>query len=194
MADNTTLSTMSGGDTVRDLDRAAVKTQVVALDIAQASESELLGLGDSRTIIGTSAGLTTATTAYIAGDQLGTEITLASIVRAAKGTIIQSAVLIDKAKVVGAVDAFLFSAATTPATDNLANSWSDPDMLNLLGIIHFTDVIQSANNFAVMATNLPILIKPGSGTSVFCDLVTRTGHTFFGAVGDLQVTLGASRD
>lgn len=191
MADNTT---QTGNDTIRTIDRSSVETQVTAHDIAQSGEAELLGLGDTRIVTGTSAGLTTASTAYLTGEQLGTEITLANIVRTGKGAVIQSAVLIDKAKVIGAVDGYVFSAATTPAADNAANAWSDADMLNLVGVIHFTDVVTSANNYAVMATNLPLAVKPGSGTSLFLDLVTRTGHTFFGAVGDLQASLGVIRD
>lgn len=194
MADNTTRAATSGGDVIRDLDRSGVKTPISLLDVAQSGEAELLGLGDARIITATSAGLTTSATAYTAGDQLGTELTLASILRTGRGAVIQSGVLIDKAKIVGAVDLFLFSAATTPASDNAANSWSDADMANLLGVLHFTDVIQSANNYAVLATNAPVVLKPGSGTSIFADLVTRTGHTFFGATTDLIVNLGVLRD
>ena len=194
MADNTVLNTASGGDTIRDWDRSGVKTQVTAHDIAQSGEAELLGLGDSRIITVTSAGLTTATTAYVTGDQLGTELSFASIVRTAKGSVINSAAIIDKAKVLAAVDLFLFDSATTPAADNAANSWSDADMLKCLGVIHFADQIISANNHVLLPTNLPLVVKPASGTTILGDLVTRSGHTFFGAVGDVQVSLGVCRD
>lgn len=190
MADNTT---QGGADTIRTKDRSGVKTDVALIDVSDGADAEQLGLGKNTPIIGTSAGLTTATTAYTAGDQLGTEITFTSIVRTNRGGIIQQASLVDKAKVIGAVDLYLFSAATTPAADNAANAWSDADMLNLIGVIHFNDVIVSANNYAVLATNLPFVIKPSTG-NVFGNLVTRTGHTFFGAVGDLQVRLGVSQD
>lgn len=193
MADNTVLNTQSGGDTIRDLDRSGVKTQLVGLDVAQGSEAELLGLGDSRNITVTSAGLTTSVTNYATGDQMGTEVTLAST-RTARGITIQSAVAIDKAKVLGAFDLFIFNAATTPASDNAANSWSDADMINCLGVIHFTDVMTSANNYAIMATNLPLVLKPTSGTSLYFDFVTRTANVFFGAVGDIVVNLGILRD
>jgi hypothetical protein len=46
MADNTQLNTGTGGDTIRDKDRAGVKTQVVGLDINPAG-SEVLGTGDA---------------------------------------------------------------------------------------------------------------------------------------------------
>lgn len=194
MADNTTRASTSGGDVIRDKDRSGVKTAVSLIDVSDGADAEQLGLGKSLIITGTSAGLTTASTAYTSGDQMGTEITLASIIRANRGAVIQSAILIDKAKVLGAVDLFLFGAATTPAADNAANAWSDADMLTTQGIIHFTDVVQSANNYAVMATNLPMVVKPSSGTSIFADLVTRTANTFFGAVGDIVVVLGVIQD
>jgi hypothetical protein len=44
--DNTTLDPGTGGDTVRDKDRAGVKTQIVGLDI-NAAGSEVLGTGDA---------------------------------------------------------------------------------------------------------------------------------------------------
>jgi hypothetical protein len=46
MADNTTLNAGTGGDSIRDKDRAGVKTQIVGLDI-NASGSEVLGTGDA---------------------------------------------------------------------------------------------------------------------------------------------------
>lgn len=191
MADN---STQTGSDTIRTVDRTGPKTQVFLHDISQSGDAELLGLGDTRDVIATSAGLTTSVTAYTSGDVLGTELSFTSILRTGKGAIIQTAVLSDAAKVLGAVDLFLFSAASTPAADNAANSWSDANRLLWIGTIHFTDIDQSANNNGVQATNLPIIIKPGSGTTIFGVLVTRSGHTFFGATTDIQVTLGVLRD
>lgn len=139
----------------------------------------------------TSSGLTTATTGYALGDVLGSEITLTSMARANGGYFtIASALLVDKANITAAIDMFLFSAASTPAADNAANAWADADMLNLLGVIHFSDAITSANNRLVQGTNLPLTLKCGSSTtSVFAVLVTRTAHTFFGAVGDLVAKL-----
>lgn len=194
MADNTTRNATAGGDTIRALDRSSVKTPIDGLDIAQSGESELLGLGDSRIISATSAGLTTASTNYTSGDQLGTELSFSSIVRTGKGATIQSATLIDKAKVTSLVDLFLFQASTTPASDNAANSWSDADMLNCIGVLHFTDAIVSANNHVVLATNTPITIKPSSGTTIYGNLVARAATNFFGAVGDVVVNLGLIRD
>jgi hypothetical protein len=46
LADNTQLNTGTGGDTIRDKDRAGVKTQIVGLDL-NPSGSEVLGTGDA---------------------------------------------------------------------------------------------------------------------------------------------------
>ena len=43
MADNTTLNTGTGGDVIRDKDRAGVKTQIVALDLNPAGSETLMG-------------------------------------------------------------------------------------------------------------------------------------------------------
>lgn len=191
MADNTA---QNGTDTLRTLDRTGVKTGVSLLDIAQSGESELMGLGDSRTLSFTSAGLTTATTAYTAGDQLGTELSLSTAVRTGKGLILVSGAIIDEADILGAVDLFIFNAATTPASDNAANSWSDADIAKCLYVVHFNDVIDSALNRVLVPTNLPAVLKPASGTTLYADLVTRTGHTFFGAVGNIKGLLGVQPD
>lgn len=193
MADNVAI-TAGSGTTVRTWDRSAVETQVTALDVAQTGESELLGLGHSKILTVTSAGLTTASTNYASGDQGGTEITLTSAVRTGKGLILQNAVMIDKAKVVSSVDLLVFQAATTPASDNAAASWSDADMLNLLAQIHFSDLYQGANNYVLQATNLPVVLKPTSGTSLYFDFVVRAATTFVGAVGDWVVNLGVTQD
>lgn len=144
-------------------------------------------------ITATSAGLTTASTAYVTGDQLGTEITLtgAGAANAGYGAII-GVELIDYSDILGAVDMFVFYDTTTPASDNAANSWSDADAnKNIPGSpIMLPAPIDSANNRSGGATNLWIPYKCGSGHSnLYCDLVTRSGHTFFGAVGDIHLNV-----
>lgn len=42
MADNTTINAGSGGDAIRDLDRAGVKTQIVGLDLAPGGSETLM--------------------------------------------------------------------------------------------------------------------------------------------------------
>src|SRR5688572_8682452 len=85
--------------------------------------------GATTRIQATSAGLTTASTAYAAGDQLGTELSFANAVRVSGGYgSIVGATLLDKAKVNGGVDLYLFDRSVTPAADNAAFAFSDSDM------------------------------------------------------------------
>lgn len=205
MADNVAI-TAGSGTTVGTDDVAGVHYQKIKLfDGTADSAAEIPGTntkglyvdirGSASRIQVASAGLTTATTAYTAGDQLGTEMTFASAARVSGGTsTVVSATLVDKAKVVGAVDLFLFDRSVTPAADNAANSWSDADMLFCLGVISFYSMFQSANNYiGVAGGGLPLIIQPNA-TSIFGHLITRSGHTFFGAVGDLVVSLGIVQD
>jgi hypothetical protein len=141
-----------------------------------------------------SAGLTTATTAYVAGDQLGTilEFTNASRTAGAPSEI-RSATLLDKAKIVGAVDLYLFDRSVTLAADNAANGFSDADMAYCLGILRFPPPVVNANNGLATIEASGLAVVPNA-TSLFGALVTRSGHTFFGAATDLVVSLVVARD
>jgi hypothetical protein len=140
------------------------------------------------------AGLTTSTTAYVAGDMLGTELTLTNMCVNTGGTgTIVSATLVDYAKVTGAVDCYLFSAASSPAADNAANSWADANMLTCVGILNFGTPITSALNSTAVLNNVG-LGYTCAATSLFANFVTRTGHTFFGAATDLKLTVVTQLD
>lgn len=141
-----------------------------------------------------SSGLTTATNAYVAADQMGAILEFPNAARAAGGTgTIQSATLLDKAAIVGAVDLFLFDRTVTVATDNAAAAFSDADMAFCLGILRFPPPIVNANNglAAIEASGLGFDLD---GTSLFGAMVTRSGHTFFGAASDLVVSLHVVQD
>lgn len=140
-----------------------------------------------------SAGLTTATTAYVANDQLGTILTFANAVRQTGATgVIQSATLLDQAAVTGAVDLYLFDRSVTLAADNAAAAFSDADMLFCLGIISFpAPQGGTGNSISTVISGLGIM---PSATSLFGALVTRSGHTFFGAATNLAVSLHILQD
>lgn len=141
-----------------------------------------------------SSGLTTASTNYTSGDAMGAEMQFAEAVRASGGLgRITGALLLDKAKVIGAVDLFLFDRSVTPASDNAANSWSDADMAFCVGVIEFPGPKQSANNYIGQASGLPMPYRCNA-TTLFGYLVTRTGNGFFSAATDLVVTLIVEAD
>jgi hypothetical protein len=142
-----------------------------------------------------SAGLTTATTAYASGDQLGTILTFTNAVRQTGTTgVIQSATLLDQSQVIGAVDLFLFTQSVTLAADNAAASFSDADMLNCLGIISFPapTAVAAVNSISTVVSGLGITC---AATSLFGALVTRSANAVFaGGATSLAVSLHILQD
>jgi hypothetical protein len=141
----------------------------------------------------TSAGLTTSITAYTSGDQLGTEITVATGGGNAVYGVITSLTLIDYARVLGAVEARFFYDTTTEAADNAAYAWSDADSDKLIagGIITIPSPVTDANNGVSVVPNLWCQFRTGaSHGNLYCSLITRSGHTFFGAAGDIHLKVG----
>lgn len=142
-----------------------------------------------------SAGLTTSVTAYADGDDLGTILTLLGSGNPT-GLIIMSATLIDAANIIGAVDLFLWDRSVSQAADNAAGpAVSDADALFCQGVIEFPFPKLAGNNRISHVDSLAIPVKPNvAATGFFGTLVTRAAHTFFGAVGNLQVILHYSTD
>ena len=145
-------------------------------------------------IVVQSAGLTTATTAYTSGDQLGTVLTFTAPPRASGGyATLVGAVLIDEAKVTGPVELYIFDRSVTAAADNAAADFSDADMANLVGIIDFPSPKTLTSNYVSLGTPLPQVLK-ANAADLYGYLVTRSGHTFFAAVTNLRVILNFQKD
>lgn len=181
MADNTTLNTMTGGDVIAALDVGGVKWQRV-LDHKDAVNIEV-----------TSAGLTTVTTAYIAGDQVGTILTLTNAARASgKGGLVTDVQLISAADIIGAFDVIFFDRSVTLAADNAAFAISDADALFVEALIQLAGAYDLGNNR--LGQNFTPFRYVCNATSLFAALVTRVGHTFFGATTDLQLAISCERD
>lgn len=137
-----------------------------------------------------SGGLTTSVTAYTAGDQVGTQFTMAGAARASGGTgTIVGCLLISAADIIGAYDVVVTRSSITLAADNAAYAISDSDALNIVGIINLNGAYDIGNNRICQAFNLAIPYDCSGGTSLYCGLITRVGHTFFGAATDLQLIL-----
>lgn len=144
-------------------------------------------------IVVASTGLTVASTAYTDGDILGAEMTFL-LPSSATRAIVISASLVDKADITGAVDLFLFDRAVTFGTDNAAPSISDADLLFNLGIIEFPYPKDVGGARLTTIDSLALVVKANASSNIYGRLVTRSGHTFFGAAGDLQVRLAISKD
>lgn len=146
----------------------------------------------------TSSGLTTATTAYTAKDVLGSVLTFTGVGSANGGLFrIESLIAADKANILGPFELHLFNASpTSQGADNAAYAINDTEVLTEIGMVsgYFVGT-GSANRSAYGAMGLPIVGKcGGSTTSIYGVLVTLSGHTFFGAAGDIQVTLAGVQD
>lgn len=143
------------------------------------------------TVAVASTGLTTATTAYGVDDQVGALFTFTLT----NPGIILSAQLVDKAKIIGPYDLFLFNASPTLAADNAPFTVSDADMLNCIGVINFPYPANTPSAMVNAIAHVDSLGLPsGASSTIYGGLVTRTAHTFFGAAGDLQVRLNYSKD
>lgn len=142
-------------------------------------------------VVATSASLTTATTAYTAGDTLGA---LMSWDMTSASGVILGAVLTDISDIIGAVDLYLLNATLTFGTDNAAPSIADADILKVLGKIEFPAPDDLGGARVATIDSLAVPWNAASGTTIYGGLVTRTGHTFFGAATALQVRLFGSKD
>lgn len=143
----------------------------------------------------TSAGLTTSTTAYTAGDQLGTILTFSSAVAASAGAgMLLAATLLDEVKLTGEVWLYLFDRSVTLASDNAAATFSDSDMVNCLGVVKFPQGDDVTDNRFAQVVNAGFQVRANSGTSIYGALVTKSAHTFFTAVTNLKVALHVMPD
>jgi len=141
-----------------------------------------------------SSGLTTATTAYTAGDQVGARFTLANAARVSGGYgIITGVTLISAADIIGSYDVVFTRGSITLAADNAAYAISDAHALEVVALVQLMGGFDIGNNRLAQAHNLAIPYDCNGGTSLFAGLITRADHTFFGAATDLQLVVHVER-
>lgn len=142
----------------------------------------------------TIAGLTTASTTYTSGDVLGGEMTFTNAARFSGGTAaIDKIIAINNSVQLGAVDAFIFDQASTPASDNAANSWSDANMAHCVGVVPLYPAATSALNQVLSWSAAGGEKIKCNSTSTFIVFVTRSDSTFFAASTDLLVKVNFVR-
>lgn len=150
---------------------------------------------DQLLIQATSAGLTTAATAYTTGDQVGNIFTLANAGRTSgAGGRITSVTLVDAADLIGAYDVVFFDSTVTLAADNAAFAISDADALKYVGLAPLSGSWDIGNNRIAQLLGCSIPYKCNGGTDLFAALICRVGHSFFAAVGNLQLNVTVERD
>ncbi len=142
-----------------------------------------------------SGGLTTASTAYTAGDQVGTQFTIANAARSSGGTgTIVGVSLLDVTDIIGGYNVWVYRASVTPASDNAAFSVSDGDQANLIGVIPLAGPYDGGPNKFVQAFGIGFPYDCSGGTSLYALLQCTIGHTFFAATTDLTLTFWLARD
>ena len=134
----------------------------------------------------TSAGLTTSVTAYTSGDQVGTEIDMGFAVPIKQVITIVGLVVVDAGNVLVDHDLYFFNAATTPAADNAAASWSDADMAKICTVVNLTaDNASALNKTITWEGRKPFVLDSGNALKV--NIVTRSGNSFFVAATDVTI-------
>jgi hypothetical protein len=166
-----------------------------AVSVSSTGEMQTVARRDLVRIAVGVTGVTTATTAYVAGDQVGTQITLANAARqtGGSGTIV-GATLIDQSDIIGAYDLAIFDSSVTLAADNAAFSVSDADSLKIVALIQLAGAFDLTNNRMAQSYNLAIPYVCSGGTSLFAALISRAGHTFFTAGALPQVNVYVERN
>lgn len=145
-----------------------------------------------------SAGVTTASTNYAIGDQVGTEFVFASAaLTSGWGGWITDAILVDKSLKLNAGDfeLLLFRQSVTPAADNAAHAFSDADKAHYLGKIRFaTGDWETDANSAINERHQIGLGYTCNATSLFGYAVTKQANAFFSASTDFSIGLILARD
>jgi hypothetical protein len=103
-------------------------------------------------------------------------------------------VLISAADIIGAYDVVVTDSSITLASDNASYAISDSDALKVVGVAQLSGAMDIGNNRVAQAFNLAIPYVCSGGTSLYAGLITRAGHTFFGATTDLQLILYVERN
>lgn len=141
-------------------------------------------------VVGTASSLTTVTTAYTAGDMLGSETTLTAMANATGGGGAITAINVQNSSinVTGALDIRLFSAASTPAADNAANSWSDANSRLQVVAYQIAAPVASALNSTIYAGELYKAYTTTSSANLFLNVICLGAPAVFTAATDLQYT------
>jgi hypothetical protein len=139
--------------------------------------------------------LTTATTAYVAGDQVGTLLTMSNCARTSGGSgLIVGCTLTDAADIIGAYDVLIFdSSVTASGGDNGALSFSDSDMRKFVGLIQLGGAFDVGGNRIAQAHSIAMPFVCSGSANLYALLVCRAGHTFFAANADLELVLYVER-
>lgn len=149
---------------------------------------------------------TISTSAYTAADQIGGIQTLSNAVLSdpeARGGVLQTIVIVDKAKQKSAIDIFFFKELPTVASsDNAAADITDAEMASkCIGVISVVagDYADLANNSTASVENVGLVLRStpnadlATANSVYAVAVSR-GTPTYGSTSDLVFKYGLLQD
>jgi hypothetical protein len=145
-----------------------------------AGEQYIGRIGGDVLLSAPAAAPTVSSSAYAAGQVIGTKFTLPNAARVAAGAgLIQAATLLSKTTTTAAIDIVIFSADPTASTltDKTAPTIAAADIDKIVGVIHLTD--WSALGTAALAQNLAVGLpfRLPAGTSLYAVLIARAAIT-----------------
>ena len=168
-----------------------------AISVSSNGDLHTVGRRDLVKSANTVTGLTTSSTNYSAGDQLGNLITvpLAARVSGGSGTIV-GVVLADQSDVIGAVDVVFFdTTSVTLAGNNNAFSINTTDVLEVVGIAQLGNALDIGATRVAQLYNIAIPYTLSTGTSLGAALMTRSsGFVCSAGVSSLQLTVYMERN
>lgn len=144
---------------------------------------------DLKAIAVASSGLTTATTAYAAGDQTGALFTLADAAAdSGGGGTIVGVTLVDASDVIGSFDLVIFDSSVTLAADNAAFSISGADAAKIVSVIPVLGPLDLGANRVALAQNVAVPYVCSGSANLYAALITRSANAVY-AAGATSLTL-----
>lgn len=138
----------------------------------------------------TSSGLTTATTNYTIGDQVGAQFSWANAVRKPGGTgYITGITLINDGDVLGPYDLVFTRSSITLAADNAAYAISDADAAAIIALVQLSGSYDIGAQRLAQAHNIRIPFDCSGSTTLYAGLITRAGGAFYAATDDIVIVL-----
>ena len=139
---------------------------------------------------------TNTTSAYAAGDLIGSKLTFSSCARVAAGSgVILNAVLSDLDAEDIETDLVLFDSDpdATTFTDNSAFDPHDNNLLDIIGVVTFDDYSDFNDSSVAVENNLGIAFNLTTGTALYGALVTRGAPTYT-TTGAIQTRIFVLQD
>ena len=164
---------------------------------AAVSESNPLPVGAGRTKVVAGSAIVVSTTAYAAGDVVGSRITFAGAARAIDKTgLLQQVSVFCKSPQTASLDLLLFHTDPTASTftDNAALALAVADFDKLVGVVHLGDWTNLGTPSLCQADNLAKPFAPAAGSAdLYGVLVTRSVMTL-ASTSDVKVSAKILQD